>query len=35
MPVRSFIKQFRDEFQYHVDHKRCLVGAPLTTAAVA
>ena len=35
MPVRSFIKQFRDEFQYHVDHKRCLVGAHLTTAAVA
>ncbi|MFZ5533802.1 MAG: NADH-quinone oxidoreductase subunit NuoF [Pseudomonadota bacterium] len=35
MPVRSFIKQFRDEFQYHVDHKRCLVGAPVTTAAVA
>ena len=25
-PVQSFIKQFRDEFQYHVDHKRCLVG---------
>ncbi|MCA4902681.1 MAG: NADH-quinone oxidoreductase subunit NuoF [Rhodocyclaceae bacterium] len=26
MPVRAFIKAFRDEFQYHVDHKRCLVG---------
>jgi NADH-quinone oxidoreductase subunit F len=25
-PVQSFVKQFRDEFQYHVDHKRCLVG---------
>ncbi len=25
MPVRSFVKQFRDEFQYHVDNKRCLV----------
>ena len=25
-PVQSFIKQFRDEFQYHIDHKRCLVG---------
>ena len=24
-PVRSFVKQFRDEFQYHIDHKRCLV----------
>lgn len=28
MPVRSFVKQFRDEFQYHVDHKRCLVARP-------
>jgi NADH-quinone oxidoreductase subunit F len=35
MPVRSFVKQFRDEFQYHVDHKRCLVGAPVNAAAVA
>lgn len=26
-PVRSFIKQFRDEFQYHIDHKRCMVGS--------
>jgi NADH-quinone oxidoreductase subunit F len=26
MPVRAFIKAFRDEFQHHVDHKRCLVG---------
>jgi len=26
-PVQSFIKQFRDEFQYHIDHKRCQVGA--------
>ncbi len=26
-PVRSFIKQFRDEFQYHIDHQRCLVDA--------
>ena len=26
-PVRSFIKQFRDEFQYHIDHKTCLVNA--------
>ncbi|WP_341675131.1 NADH-quinone oxidoreductase subunit NuoF [Niveibacterium sp. SC-1] len=25
MPVRSFVKHFRDEFQYHVDHKSCLV----------
>ncbi|MBL8532364.1 MAG: NADH-quinone oxidoreductase subunit NuoF [Betaproteobacteria bacterium] len=27
MPVRAFIKHFRDEFQYHIDHKTCLVGA--------
>ena len=26
-PVRSFVKQFRDEFQYHIDHKRCMVGS--------
>ncbi|MBY0578338.1 MAG: NADH-quinone oxidoreductase subunit NuoF [Burkholderiales bacterium] len=25
MPVRSFVKHFRDEFQYHIDHKKCLV----------
>jgi NADH-quinone oxidoreductase subunit F len=25
MPVRSFIKHFRDEFVYHVDHKDCVV----------
>jgi NADH-quinone oxidoreductase subunit F len=25
MPVQSFVKKFRDEFQYHVDHKACLV----------
>jgi NADH-quinone oxidoreductase subunit F len=27
MPVTSFVTKFRDEFQYHVDHKRCLAGA--------
>ncbi len=27
LPVKSFIKHFRDEFQYHIDHRRCLVGA--------
>lgn len=26
MPVASFIKNFREEFQYHIDHKRCMVG---------
>ncbi len=25
MPVKSFIKNFRDEFQYHIDHKKCMV----------
>ena len=28
LPVKSFIKHFRDEFQYHIDHKRCLVSVP-------
>ncbi len=25
LPVKSFIKHYRDEFIYHIDHKRCLV----------
>jgi NADH-quinone oxidoreductase subunit F len=25
MPVRAFVKTYRDEFQYHIDHKRCCV----------
>ena len=25
MPVRAFLKHYRDEFQYHIDHKKCLV----------
>jgi NADH-quinone oxidoreductase subunit F len=25
MPVRAFVKQFREEFEYHVEHKHCLV----------
>jgi NADH-quinone oxidoreductase subunit F len=25
MPVRAFVKHFQDEFQYHIDHKKCLV----------
>ena len=25
MPVQSFIKHFRDEFAYHIEHKKCLV----------
>jgi NADH-quinone oxidoreductase subunit F len=24
-PVKSFLTHFRDEFQYHVDHKKCMV----------
>ncbi|MBI5909747.1 MAG: NADH-quinone oxidoreductase subunit NuoF, partial [Betaproteobacteria bacterium] len=27
-PVKSFVKHFREEFQYHVDHKRCMVSVP-------
>ena len=27
MPVRAFVKHSRDEFQYHIDNKRCLVPA--------
>ncbi|OOZ41730.1 NADH oxidoreductase (quinone) subunit F [Solemya pervernicosa gill symbiont] len=26
MPVESFIEHYRDEFQYHIDHKKCMVG---------
>jgi NADH-quinone oxidoreductase subunit F len=25
LPVKSFIKHFRQEFEYHIEHKRCLV----------
>jgi NADH-quinone oxidoreductase subunit F len=28
LPVKSFIQHFRDEFQYHIDHKKCLVEEP-------
>ena len=37
MPVRAMIKNFRDEFVYHIEHKRCLVGpgaGPAPSAAV-
>ena len=27
MPVRAFIKNYRDEFEYHIEHKHCLVPA--------
>ncbi len=26
MPVQGMLKHFRDEFAYHVEHKRCIVG---------
>jgi len=26
MPVAGMLKHFRDEFQYHIDHGKCLVG---------
>jgi len=29
MPVQSFLKHYSDEFQYHIDHKRCMVGADI------
>jgi NADH-quinone oxidoreductase subunit F len=25
LPVKSFIKHFRDEFVHHIEHKQCLV----------
>jgi len=25
LPVKSFIKHFRDEFEYHIERKRCQV----------
>jgi NADH-quinone oxidoreductase subunit F len=25
LPVKSFIKHFRDEFQHHIDHGKCVV----------
>lgn len=25
MPVASFVEHFRDEFSYHIDHKKCMV----------
>ncbi len=28
MPVQSFIKHFRDEFEYHIEHKTCMVSVP-------
>jgi NADH-quinone oxidoreductase subunit F len=33
MPVSSFVSKFRDEFQYHIDHKTCMVGGPIKHAS--
>ena len=27
MPVRAFITNYREEFEYHITHQRCMVGA--------
>lgn len=27
MPVKSFLKHFREEFEYHIEHGKCMVGA--------
>jgi len=34
-PVQSFIKHFREEFEYHVIHKRCMVGEEATPARIS
>ena len=34
-PVQSFLKHFRHEFEYHVEHKRCMVGAGMNKGAAA
>jgi NADH-quinone oxidoreductase subunit F len=28
LPVKSFLKHFRNEFEYHIEHRRCLVQGP-------
>jgi NADH-quinone oxidoreductase subunit F len=30
LPVQSFIRHFRSEFEHHIEHKRCLVQGPDT-----
>jgi NADH-quinone oxidoreductase subunit F len=35
LPVKSFIQHFRGEFEHHIRHKRCLVGAPALERAAA
>jgi len=26
MPVQAFLKHYRHEFEYHIEHKKCMVG---------
>jgi NADH-quinone oxidoreductase subunit F len=33
MPVRAMIKNFREEFVHHIEHKTCLVGAHAASVA--
>ncbi len=35
MPVRAFVKNFREEFEYHIANKRCMVKAGGYSSAVA
>jgi NADH-quinone oxidoreductase subunit F len=35
MPVRAFVKNFREEFEYHIANKRCMVNAGGYSSAVA
>jgi NADH-quinone oxidoreductase subunit F len=35
LPVKSFIQHFRSEFEYHIHHKRCLVGPGAVVERVA
>ena len=28
MPVRAFVENFKDEFLYHITHKKCMVDDP-------
>ena len=34
-PVQSFLKYFRDEFEYHIEHKHCMVGPGVSAAGEA
>jgi NADH-quinone oxidoreductase subunit F len=35
MPVQGMLKHFRDEFAWHVEHRRCLVDETAGTAPAA